>query len=243
MVLTGMLKNIRGTIRATIRGMIIAFALVLLLNTFLQVTSLRQSDIAKAVIAAAGLSSSPDALLFWFLFTAILAFFWAQITSRGLRKTLGRLATLPRWIGTSVKTTGSTAFPLVMTGVAAALLLRLFLLSGVTGIQFLILMFGILFSQQESLAILALSLGYSDLNRLARKCGPDIPPPGFPVMGVAGAFFGFLGILVIPVSLPVAAGAVVLVVAGSLVVWYRRRKAATTAAYPAGVASSGRREA
>jgi hypothetical protein len=236
-----MLKNIRRMIRNLIKGMIIAFAFVLLLNTVLQVTSLSQSDVAKSVIAAAGLSSRPDALLFWFLFTAILAFFWAQLSGRGVRSTLGKLASMPRWIGNSVKTTGMTAFPLVMAGVAAALIARLFLLTSVTGIQFLVLMFGILFSQAESLTVLALRLGYSDLNRLVRKSGPVIPAPGFPVMGVFGAFCGFLGVLFVADSVPVIAIVVVLMIAGSLVIWYRRRNAATVAAGPAGASGSGGR--
>lgn len=242
LILTRMVHNIRGMVKVLIVGMIFAFAIVLLINTFLQATSLSQNEIVKFIIAAAGFSSSPDALFFWFLFTAILAFFWSQLVSRGVRSTLGKLATLPRWILTSVKTTGSTAFPLVMAGIAVALLVRLFLLTTVTGIQFLILMFGILYSQQESLAVLAMSLGYSDLNRLIRKSEPVIPAPGFPVMGVVGAFCGFLIALFIADSLFIIAGVVILMVIGTVAVWYRRRRAAPAiTASPAGTSLPGGR--
>ena len=91
---------------------------------------------------------------------AILAFFWSQLMFLGVRSTFGKCATIPHWIGNSLKTTGATAIPLVMAGIAAALIVRLYWLTPLTSIQFLVLMAGILYSQQESIAVLALCLGY-----------------------------------------------------------------------------------
>jgi hypothetical protein len=82
-----------------------------------------------------------------------------------------------------------------MGGAAVALLVRMFFLNTLTSIQFLVIMVGILFSQQESLGILAVRLGYSDLVRTIRKTGPQIPAPAFPAMGFVGATVGFLLVL------------------------------------------------
>lgn len=225
MVVTGMITNIRGMVRDIIKGMIISFAAVLVLQTLMLAMNMNTSALINSVLATSGLQSSSNALLFWFLFTAIIAFFYSQALNHGIRTTLKKFTTLPGWIGTSVKTTGITAFPLVMAGIAIALIARLYLLTALTGIQFLVLMIGILYSQQESLAILAMRLVYSDLHRAVKKTGPALPAPGFAVMGVVGAFAGFLIVLFIANSPEIIAFAVILVIAGSAAIWYRRKKA------------------
>lgn len=222
-VVTTTIRNIRGTVKMVIKGMIIAFAIVFLINILLQVTDLGQSDIAQSVLTGSGLNSSPDTQLFWFLFMAILAFFWSQLMFRGVRSTFGKLATIPRWIGNSLKTTGITAFPLFMAGIAAALIVRLYWLTPLTSIQFLVLMGGILYSQQESIAVLALSLGYSDITRILTRSGPDIPPLAFPVMGVAGAAFGFLLVLFFADTVPIIVAAIILLIVSSFIIRYRKR--------------------
>jgi|GEM_PF-5393488 hypothetical protein len=224
MVVKGMVKNIRGMLKSVIKGMIISFLIVLALHTYVQVMKTSNSNLQNSVLAATGLQSNPNALLFWFLLTAIISYFWSQITSRGWRTSFGKFKTLPNWIMSAIRTTGTSAFPLVMSGVAIALIIRLCLLTPLTSIQFLILMFGILFTQQESLSILAMRLGYSDLNRLVKKTDPVIPAPGFPVMGVVGALAGFLFVIFYADTLLVVAIVVAILVAGTLLIHYRKNK-------------------
>jgi hypothetical protein len=230
MVVTGITTNIRGMAKGVIKAMIISFAAVLVLQTLLLATNLDTGDLVNSVLAVAGLQSSPNALLFWFLFTAIIAFFYSQATSRGLRSTVSRFTTLPDWIGTAARTTGSIGFPLLMAGVAIALIVRFYLLTALTGIQFLILLFGILYSQQESIAVLAMRLLYSDLNRVVKKTGPALPSPAVPVIGIAGAFIGFVIVLFISDIPLLIAAAVILMIAGTAAIWYQRKKA-----HPAGL--------
>lgn len=215
-------KNSGRMIKGMIMAVAVSFAIVLLLHAILLMMNPGGSDLAATVLAPAGLQSSANALLFWFLLTAILAFAWGQVQARGLVKAIGKLGTLPAWIGGAARTTGISAVPLVMGGMAVALVLRLYLLSVLTGLQFLILLTGILYSQQESIAVLALSLGYSDLHRMVRG-GPAIPAPGLPVMGVLGACAGFVLVLFVEDSLLLAGAAVVLMIAGAMVVLLRKR--------------------
>jgi hypothetical protein len=221
-------------VRKLVTGMVIAFILVLFLNAFLQVTRLSQDDIPKTIIAASGLGSSPHALLFWTLFSAILAFFWSQLTGLGIRGLLGRCRSLPGWIGSSAADAGIAAVPLVMAGAGAALLVRFFLLTPATDILLLIVMTGILFSQQHSLTILAMSLGWSDLRRVIRGTEPSVPAPGFAVVCVAGASLGFLAGLFVTDFLIIIAPVAVLFVAGLAVTWYRKRPASARAPVPGG---------
>jgi len=113
-ILENITRNFHSMVRKLVTGMVIAFVLVLFLNTFLQVTSLAGDDIPKTIIAASGLASSPHALLFWTLFSAILAFFWSQLTGLGVRGLLGRCRSLPAWIGSSAATAGIVALPLLL---------------------------------------------------------------------------------------------------------------------------------
>lgn len=224
-ILENTARNFPAMVRGLVKGMVIAFALVLFLNAFLQVTSLSGDDIPKMIIAASGLGSSPHALLFWTLFSAILAFFWSQLTGLGIRGLLGRCRTLPGWFGSSAATAGVAALPLVMAGAGAALLVRFFLLTTATDILLFIVMTGILFSQQHSLSILAMSLGWSDLRRVIKRTGPSIPAPGFAVVCVTGAFLGFLAGLFVPDTLLLISAVAVLFLVGLAVTWYRRRPA------------------
>lgn len=219
-----MISNIRGMVRDVIKGMIISFGAVLVLQTLMLAMNLNSNKLINPVLAVAGLQSSSNALLFWFLLSAIITFFYSQALNRGIRTVLGKFTTLPGWIGKSAKTTGITAFPLVMAGIAIALIARLYLLTALTGIQFLVLMIGILYSQQESLSILAMQLVYSDLNRVVKKTGPALPAPGYAVMGVTGAFAGFLIVLFIADSLAIIAIAAILAIAGFAAIWYRKKK-------------------
>lgn len=227
--------NFPGMVRKLVTGMVIAFIIVLFLNAFLQVTSLSGKEFYKTIIAASGLASSPNALLFWTLFSAILAFFWSQLTGLGIRGLLGRCRSLPGWIGSSAADAGIAALPLVMAGAGAALLVRFFLLTTATDVLLFIVMTGILFSQQHSLAILAMSLGWSDLRRVITRAGPAIPAPGFAVMSVAGAFLGFLAGLLVSDLLLLIAFVAVLFVTGLAATWYRRRPASVRVYVAGGV--------
>jgi len=222
-VVTTTIRNIRGTAKRFIRGMIIAFALVFLLNILLQITDLRQTDIADSLLTVSGLNSSPDTQTAWFLLMALLAFFWSQLVYHGFGRTLGKLASTPRWIGTSLKTAGTTAFPLFMAGVAVALIVQLYLFTSMTSIQFIVLMAAILYSQQESITVIALCLGYSDITRIIKRSDPDIPPLAFPVTGVLGAVCGFILVLLTADTVPIIVAAVILLVVSSFIIRYRKR--------------------
>jgi len=90
-------------------------------------------------------------------------------------------------------------------------------------------MFGIIFSQQHSLSILAMSLGWSDLRRVFTRTGPSVPAPGFAVVCVTGAFIGFLAGLFVADSLLLIALVAVLFIAGLGIAWFRRRPAPAAA--------------
>jgi hypothetical protein len=219
MVIAGIIKNIRGMLKRVIIGMVISFVVVLVLHTLLMFinpagSSQGTNDLLNALLGMTRQQSSPTVLLFWFLLTAIIAFFYSQIRSNGLRKTGHKVATLPGWILAAARTTGISAVPLAMGGVAIALLVRMFFLNTLTSIQFLVIMLGLLLSQQESMGVLALRLGYSDLYRFVRKTGPHIPQPGFPVMGIAGAGAGFVIVLFVADIFLIFVGVTIIAIAG-----------------------------
>jgi len=204
--------------------MALSFVTVIIVQVLLITARTDTGELAKSVLAVADLQSSPNAFLFWFLGTAIVAYFYYQALRQGVRRTLSRFRTFPGWLRTFLAVSGSTAVPLVMAGTAVALTIRLYFLNTATSIQFFILMLGILFAQHESLSILALRLGYSDIRRVVNRGGPAIPAPGFPVMGVIGACAGFFIVLFVADSLPVIAAIVLLMVAATAAIWYYRQR-------------------
>ncbi len=197
-ILTGMVKNIKGMLKGMIIGIIVSFLLVLCLHTALLIlnpsggSSQGSADVLNMILVRAGQSSTPTILLFWLLLMGIVAFFYSQIRSKGIRATGHKLVSTPAWIWKAIRTTGITAIPLVMGGIAAALIVRMLFLTPLTSVEFLIMMFGILYSQQESMSIIALRLGYSDIYRALRKSGPAIPDAGFPAMSICGVAAGFV---------------------------------------------------
>lgn len=234
------IKNIRATSKGIIKAMIISFAAVLVLQTLLLALHMDTSAIINSVLAVAGFQSSPDALFFWFLATAIIAFAYSQVRGMGTKKAIAKAGSLLSWIGSAARSAGSFAFPLLMTGCALALLVRLYLLSAVTGVQFLILLFGVLYSQQESLAILAIRLLYSDVNRVAKKTGPSLPRPAFPVMGVAGACAGLILVLFFSDIVILVAVTAALAIIGFAIILIRKKRAAPPkSGLPASPAGSG----
>jgi hypothetical protein len=235
MIVTRMRQNVRSAVREMIKAVIIGFILVLVLNTLLLTTDLGRNPVAASLIDG-GFFSSPETLLFWLLFSALAAFFWTEVRSRGARDALGRCASVPRWIFVSVKSAGESAFPLLMTGAAAALMIRLFLLTTATAVTFLILMFGILYSRQESLWLLAMSLGYSDVHRLFLRSGPVIPAPGYAVTLVFGAFCGFAFVLFYAENLLIIAIGVLIAAACPVLLHYRKKRARPAAAVVPGQA-------
>jgi hypothetical protein len=227
-VVTGLAKNLPKMARDMIIAAAISFVLVTLLHAVLILIwpdGAGGTEFPGPLLATAGLASSATALLFWFLFAAIFAFIFAQVRSRGLRATGQKLASAPGWIAWSVKNAGISTFPLAMAGVAVAAAIRLALLTSATSIQFFILMAGILFSQHESIAVLALRLGYSDLYRVVRKGGPALPPEAFPVSGVLGAALGFLLVIFFTDTLLALEIAVGLLVIGSILALVMRKRA------------------
>jgi hypothetical protein len=222
-----MIKNIPTMIRGIILAAVVSFILVTLLHAVLLLLfpdGAGGTDFPGAVLATAGLQSSAMALLFWVLFAAIFAFFFAQVRSRGIRPTGQKLASTPGWIAWSLKNAGISAFPLAMAGVAIAAAIRLLVLTPVASIPFFVLMLGILFSQHESIAILALRLGYSDLHNIVRKSGPAIPSEAFPVSGILGAAAGFLLVIFFADTLLALEIAIGLLVLGSVLALVLRKR-------------------
>ena len=234
-IISGMIKNFRKIIKGLITGMILSFVIVLVIHTLLLLAAGSPSgtgDLTSSVLTLAGLQSSPGTLLFWFLLTGIIAFFFSQARTRGIRKTAGKFLTLPAWIATAIRTSGIALLPLVTGGITVALVARLFLLTTLTTIELLVLMLGIIFVQQESLTVRALQFGYSDLSRAFRKIGPRVPAPGFAVMGITGVAAGFILALLVPDSLLVILAAAVLTVVGVVILrWKKRVPAAGMHAY------------
>lgn len=226
--ITGIIKNLPKMARGMIIGAVVSFILVTLLHAVLLLLypdGAGGTDFPGAILATAGLQSSPVALLFWALLAAIFAFFFEQVRSRGIRPTGQKLASAPGWIAWSLKNAGISAFPLAMAGVAIAATVRLLILTPVASIPFFLLMLGILFSQHESIAVLALRLGFSDLHNIFRKSGPAIPSEAFPVSGVIGAAAGFLLVIFFADTLLTLGIAVGLLVIGSILALVLRRRA------------------
>ena len=226
--LTGLIKNLPKMVKGMIIAAVISFILVTLLHTILVLLypdGAGGTDFPGAVLATAGLRSSPIALLFWVLFAAIFAFFFAQVRSRGIRPTGQKLASTPGWVAWSLKNAGIGAFPLAMAGVAIAAAIRLLFLTPVASIQFFIMMLGILFSQHESIAVLAMRLGYSDLHTIVRKSGPAVPSEAFPVAGILGAAAGFLLVIFFADTLMALEIAVGLLVIGMILALVFRKRA------------------
>jgi hypothetical protein len=226
--ITGLIKNLPNMVKDMIIGAVISFILVTLLHSILVLLypdGAGGTDFPGAVLATAGLQSSAMALLFWVLLSAIFAFFFAQVRSRGIRPTGQKLASTPRWIAWSLKNAGISAFPLAMAGVAIAAAIRLLILTPVSSIPFFVLMLGILFSQHESIAVLAMRLGFSDLHIIIRKSGPAIPSEALPVSGIIGAAAGFLLVIFFTDTLLALEIAVGLLVIGSVLALVLRKRA------------------
>ena len=226
--IAGLIKNLPKMIKDMIIGAVISFILVTLLHSILVLLypdGAGGTDFPGAVLATAGLQSSAMALLFWFLFAAIFAFFFAQVRSRGIHPTGQKLASTPGWIAWSLKNAGISAFPLAMAGVAIAAAIRLLVLTPVASIPFFVLMLGILFSQHESIAVLAMRLGFSDLHTIVRKSGPAVPSEAFPVSGILGAAAGFLLVIFFADTLLALEIAVGLLVIGSILTLVLRKRA------------------
>jgi uncharacterized membrane protein len=117
-----------------------------------------------------------------------------------------------------------------MAGVAIAAAIRLLFLTPVASIPFFIIMLGILFSQHESIAVLAMRLGFSDLHNIVRKSGPAVPSEAFPVAGILGASAGFLLVIFFADTLLALEIAVGLLVIGSVLALVLRRRANPRAA-------------
>ena len=226
--LTGLIKNLPKMVKGMIIAAVVSFILVTLLHAVLLLLfpdGAGGADFPGAVLATAGLRSSPMALLFWFLFAAIFAFFFAQVRSRGIRPTGQKLASTPGWITWSLKNAGIGSFPLAMAGVAIAAAIRLLVLTPVASIPFFVMMLGILFSQHESIAVLAMRLGYSDLHRVVRKSGSAVPSEAFPVAGILGAAAGFLLVIFFADTLMALEIAVGLLVIGTILALVFRKRA------------------
>jgi hypothetical protein len=242
--ITGFIKNLPGMIKGMIIAAVISFVAITLLHALLMVLfpdGAPGTDIPGSILAVAGLQSSPTALLFWFLFAAIFAFIYSQVKVMGARKTWKKIASTPGWIAWSAKTAGISAFPLVMAGVSVALVARMFFLSVMTSIEFFVLMIGILFSQRESIAVLAMRLGYSDLHRVVKKTGTALPSESLPVSGIVGAAVGFLAVVFIVDTLFAVEIAVGLLVVASVVVMVLRKRAEPRAVNAPVAAGKGRR--
>ncbi len=242
--LAGLVKNLPKMAKEIIVAAIVSFVLVTLLHAILMVLfpdGAPGTDFPGTVFALAGIQSSPTALLFWFLFAAIFAFIWMQVKTLGAGMFAQKVSAIPAWIAGSVKTAGIAAFPLAMAGVAVALVIRMFFLTPMTSIQFFVLMVGILFSQSQSIAVLAMRLAYSDLNRIVRKTGPVMPAPAFPVSGVLGAAAGFLLVIFFADTMLAIEAAVALLVVGSILAFVMRKRANPGAERPTATAGkSGR---
>ena len=226
--LTGLIKNLPKMVKGMIIAAVVSFILVMLLHAVLLLLfpdGAGGADFPGAVLATAGLRSSPMALLFWFLFAAIFAFFFTQVRSRGIRPTGQKLASTPGWITWSLKNAGIGSFPLAMAGVAIAAAIRLLVLTPVASIPFFVMMLGILFSQHESIAVLAMRLGYSDLHRVIRKSGSAVPSEAFPVAGILGAAAGFLLVIFFADTLMALEIAVGLLVIGTILALVFRKRA------------------
>lgn len=164
-------------------------------------------------------------MLFYFMITYLFWWTIGMFRSRGIGPTIKMIVTSPIWIIKSLTTIGFAVLPMLMGGLAVSFVLGLTVLTNPTAITMFLMMVTVLISQDESLIIMGLQLGFKDVSGLLNRGKPStIPDPLVPSAAIVGAGIGFGYIAFLKPSTTVIGGIAVLTVAGLVYMFIRNRR-------------------
>ncbi len=164
-------------------------------------------------------------MLFYFMITYLFWWLIGMFRSRGIVPTLKMIVTSPIWMVKSLTSIGFAVLPMLMGGLAVSFVLGLTVLTGPTSITMFLMMITVLVSQDESLLIMGLQLGFKDASGLVnRNQQPMLPSPHVPSAAVVGAGIGFGYIAFFNTNPMVIGGIAALSIAGLVYMFIRSRK-------------------
>ncbi len=164
-------------------------------------------------------------MLFYFMITYLFWWVIGMFRSRGIGPTIKMTVTAPIWIIKSLTTIGFAVLPMLMGGLAVSFVLGLTVLTNPTAITMFLMMITVLISQDESLIIMGLQLGFKDISGLLNRGKPSpIPDPLVPSAAIVGAGIGFGYIAFLKPSTTIIGGIALLTVAGLVYMFIRNRR-------------------
>jgi hypothetical protein len=184
------------------------------------------------IIFITGQEASPKVMLFYFMATYLFWWLIGMFRSRGIGKAVSMIASTPIWIVKSMTSIGFGIFPMIMGGLAVSFILGLILLSGPSAITMFLMMITVLISQEESLIVMGLQLGFKDVAGLVKGDEPaGVPSPHMPAVAIIGAAIGFGYMAFFNTDPIVISGIVVLCIAGLIFMFMKKRKNQNVAVY------------
>jgi len=184
------------------------------------------------LIFMSGQETSPRIMLFYFMITYLFWWVIGMFRSRGIGKTISLIATTPIWIVKSLTSIGFAVLPMIMGGLAVSFVLGLTVLTNATALTMFLMMITVLISQEESLMVMGLQLGFKDVSGIVNRGQPaQLPPAMMPAAAIIGAGIGF-GYMSFFNTNPTVIGAIALIsIAGLVYMFIRNRRGQTAAVY------------
>ena len=174
--------------------------------------------------------NSPKVMLAYFMITYLFWWVIGMFRSKGIGETIKMIATSPIWIIKSLTSIGFAVLPRLMGGLAVSFVLGLTVLTKVTSITMFLMMLTVLISQEESLIIMGLQLGFKDVSGLVnRNQQPQIPSAHIPSAAITGACIGFGYMAFFNTNPMVIGGIALLSIAGLVYMFMQSRKGPQTA--------------
>ena len=173
---------------------------------------------------------TPKVMLFYFMVTYLFWWVIGMFRSRGIGSTVKMIVTSPIWIIKSLTSIGFAVFPMIMGGLAVSFVLGLTVLTNPTAITMFLMMITVLISQDESLIIMGMQLGFKDASGLVnRNKQAAIPSAHLPSAAILGATIGFGYIAFLKPSTLVIGGIALLSIAGLVYMFIRNRRSPAVA--------------
>lgn len=145
----------------------------------------------NAMMFVNGQQYSPKVMLFYFALSYLFWWLLGMLRSKGVGTTIKLIVTTPIWIINSLREAGFAAFPMLMLGIASSFIFGLAILTGPTSLQMFLMVITMLVSQEESVGIFGLQLGFKDISGVINRGQAQVPSKALPVMAVVGAGIGF----------------------------------------------------
>jgi len=180
-----------------------------------------------SVIFSDGQRGSPFVMMFYFVVTYLFWWFVGVVKQRGIGGALKQLVTTPGWIGSNLKKAGASAFPVIIGGLAVSFILGLTVIKPGASLSLMLMMFGVLASQEESLMVHGLYLGFNDISNIFNKGSEDGTDVSLPVMSLFGAFVGFAWMSFLTTNPLYIGGLLAITVVGLGVMFVRGRRSRT----------------